>query len=137
MHHSRFHYQTRFHHFKYRTPYEIPYIWNIGSQDQLYMHFPIHLNLCKMKSPLVGIPGFILMCKLYKPYPKDAVFQISEYKDCQFMRRSSNIHKFYPFLGPIGSSPLIVRKLESPFPQRCFLPNMVQINQFNGFGEVV
>jgi len=35
-----------------------------------------YISLYKMKRPLV-----------YKPCPKDAVCQISEYLDCQFMRR--------------------------------------------------
>jgi len=41
---------------------------------------------------------FIFIHKLYKPHPKDAVCQISEYLECWFMRRR--------FL-----------KMESPFPK--------------------
>jgi len=39
------------------------------------------------------------MHKLFKPCPKDAVCQISEYLECQFVgRRSFKFTKFYPFL---------------------------------------
>jgi len=60
----------------------------------------------------------IFMCQLYKPYPKDAVCQISEYLVCQFMRRKcSKIHPFCPLLGPNRCQPLDFCKLETPFPK--------------------
>jgi len=81
--------------------------------------FP-YITLCKMKHPLVGpFLGdfiFIFMCKFYKPCPKDALYQISDYLDCQFMRRRFfKIHKilplFTPYWVPIGASPLIFANL--------------------------
>jgi len=62
------------------------------------------------------------MCKVYKPCSKDAVCQISEYLDCQFMRRTfSKIHQILPFFAPYGGlnrcQPLDLHTLESPFPK--------------------
>jgi len=75
---------------------------------------------------------FIFMCKLYKPCPKDAVCQISEYLDRQFMRRrffniQQILHFFGPVWAPIGASPLILQTL-IPIPQRSFLPNLAEIS---------
>jgi len=76
-----------------------------------------------MKRPLVGVflADFVFMCKVYKPCPKDAVCQISECLDCQFMWRYFIIHqKFTPFCplwGPKRCQPLEFCKLESPFPK--------------------
>jgi len=80
------------------------------------------------------------MCKLYKPCPKDAVCQISEYLDCQFMRRrSSKIHQILPlsapYWAPIGASPLIFLNLNPHSPK--MLPTKFGSNQFSGFGEEV
>jgi len=56
------------------------------------------------------------MRKVYKPCLEDAVCQISEYLDCQFMRRTFlKIHQilpiFAPYWAPIGASPLIFANL--------------------------
>jgi len=70
------------------------YIWNSFTFG-LLVHkkrdlnvFP-YINICKMKCPLVGpfLGGIYFYAQLYKPCPKDAVSQISEYLECQFMRR--------------------------------------------------
>jgi len=74
---------------------------------------------------------FIFMRKIYKPCPKDAVCQISEYLDCQFIRTFSKIHQILTFFAhygaPIGASPLIFAT-RIPIPQSYFLPNLVQIS---------
>jgi len=77
------------------------------------------------------------MRKVYKPCPKDAVCQISEYLDCQFMRTFSKIHQILPFFAPygasIGASPLICTHLNPHSPK--MLPTKFGSNQFSGFGE--
>jgi len=80
------------------------------------------------------------MRKLYKPCPKDAVCQISEYSDCQFMRRRFfKVHQILPLFAlygaPIGASPLIFANLNHHSPK--ILPNKFGSNQFSGFGEEV
>jgi len=80
------------------------------------------------------------MCKLYKPCPKDAVCQISEYLDFQFMRRRIfKIHKilplFAPYWAPIIASPLIFANLNPHSPK--ILPTKFGSKQFSGFGEEV
>jgi len=68
--------------------------------------FPYILSQCKMKRPLVKsfLGRFYFYAQIYKPCPKDDACQISEYLDCQFMRRRCfKIHQFYPFLPLIGS----------------------------------
>jgi len=95
-----------------------------------------------MKCPLVGPfwADFIFMCKLYKPCPKDAVSQISDYLDFQVMRRTfCQIHQILPlfarYWAPIGASPLIFTNLNPHSPK--ILPTKFGSNQFSGFGEVV
>jgi len=56
------------------------------------------------------------MSKIYKACPKDATHQLSEYLDCQFMRRIFfKIHRilplFVPYWAPIGTSPLMFANL--------------------------
>jgi len=75
------------------------------------------------------------MHKLYKPWPKDAVCQISEYLDCQFMRRRFfKIHQilslFATYWAPIVASPL------NPHSPKILLTKFGS-NQFSGFGEEV
>jgi len=71
------------------------------------------------------------MCKFYKPCPKDAVCQISEYLDSQFIRRRffkihQILHLVVPYGAPKRASPLIFANL-NPHSQRCFLSNLVEI----------
>jgi len=78
------------------------------------------------------------MCKLYKTCPKDAVCQISEYLDCQFMRRTfSKIHQILLFIAPyrasIGVGPLLCTDFNPHSPN--MLPTKFGSNQFSGFGE--
>jgi len=80
------------------------------------------------------------MCKLYKPCPKDAVYQISEYLECQFMRRRFfKIHQilpiFAPYGDPVGTSPLIFSNSNPYFLQMD--STKYGSNRFSGFGEVV
>jgi len=80
------------------------------------------------------------MRKLYKPCPKDAVCQISEYLGCQFTRRRFfKIYQilpiFAPYWAPIGASPLIFANWNPHSPK--ILPTKFGSNQFNGFGEEV
>jgi len=77
---------------------------------------------------------------LYKPCQKDAVCQISEYLDHQFIiRRLFKIHQilpvFAPYWAPIGASPLIFAKLNPHSPK--ILPTKFGSNQFSIFGEEV
>jgi len=66
-----------------------------------------------MKRPQAGpfLGTFYFYVQIYKPYPKDAVCQISENLDSQFMRRFFKIHPnftpFCPYWASIGASPLI------------------------------
>jgi len=118
------------------------YIWIIGSQEEeLYKYFPI-LTYVKWNAPLWGHfwAEFIFMCKLYKPCPKDAVPQISEYLECQFMRRrfykiDQILPLFAPYWAPVGASPLIFTNLNPHFPK--MLPTKFGWNWFSGFGEEV
>jgi len=95
------------------------YIWIIGSrEEEVYMYFPNCISLCKMKRPQVGpfLGGFFFMRKLYRPCPEDVVCHISEYLDCQFVRRTpSKIHQilplFAPYWVPICVNPLIFSNL--------------------------
>jgi len=78
------------------------------------------------------------MSEVYKPCPKDAVRQISEYLDCQFMRRTfSKIHQILHFVGlygaSIGASPLIYADFNPHSPN--MLPTNFGSNQFAGFGQ--
>jgi len=61
--------------------------------------FPF-ICLCKIKRQFWA--DFIFMRYLYTPCPEDAVYQISEYLECQFMR-CFKIQKFYPFFPFIGA----------------------------------
>jgi len=70
----------------------------------------------------------------------DAVCQISEYLECQFMRRiSSKIHQILPHFAPnwppIGTNPLIFANL-NPHSAKM-LPTIFGSNQFSGFGKEV
>jgi len=80
------------------------------------------------------------MRKGYKPCPKDAVYEISGYLKCQFMRSSSFkihqiLHLFSPYWAPTAASPLIFTNLNPQSPK--MLPTKFGSNQFSGFGEVV
>jgi len=79
------------------------------------------------------------MHKIDKPCPKDAVCQISEYLDRQFMRRFFKIHQilplFAPYWAPIGARPLNFAKLNPHSPK--ILPNKFGSNQFSGFWREV
>jgi len=81
----------------------------------------------------------LFLHKLYKTCPKDAVCQISEYLDCQFMRRFCKIHQivhlFALYWATIGGSPLIFAKLNPH--SLMILPTKSGSNQFSGFGEEV
>jgi len=71
------------------------------------------------------------MHKLYKPCPKDAVCQISQYLDCQFMRRRFlKIHQILPPFAPYWATNL------NPHSPKI-LPTKFGINQFSGFGEEI
>jgi len=76
------------------------------------------------------------MHKIYKPHLKDVVRQISEYLDCQFMRRrSSKIHQILPLFAPIGASLFIFGNLNPHSPK--MLPTKFGWNNFSGLGEEV
>jgi len=78
------------------------------------------------------VADFIFMRKFYKPCFKDAVFQISEYLECQFMRRSFKIHQILPLL---GASPLIYANL-NPHSLKILATKFGR-NQCSGFREEV
>jgi len=88
--------------------------------------------------PFLG--GFYFMGNLYKPCPKDVVSQLSEYLDCQFMKKDffkfTKFDHFLPLMGhPKGASPLIFANFNPHSPK--MLPTKFVRNQFNGFGEEV
>jgi len=75
--------------------------------DYLFMRrrafnvFP-SIFLCEMKHSLVGpILGgiFFFKGKLYKPFPKDTVYQISEYMECQIVKFFKT-NQILPLFGP-------------------------------------
>jgi len=108
--------------------------WIIGLMRKRELNVLPYISLWKNKAPLVGLflGGFFFMCKLYKPCPKDAVCQISEYLDCQFMRRrSSNIHhspNITPFCPLLGPNMCHFANLNPHSPKiYYFIPNLVEI----------
>jgi len=74
-----------------------------------------------MNRPFLG--GLYFYAQIYKPCPKDPVYQISEYLDCQFVR-SSKIHQtltlYFPFLCRNGCQSLDFLKPEFPIPKYAF-----------------
>jgi len=105
------------------------------------MYF-LFFSLYKMKRPIVGpfFGRFYFYVQTLQTMSQDTGCQISEYLDCQFMRRRFfKIHQilplFAPCWAPIGASPLIFTKLNPHSPK--LLPTKFGSNQFSGFGEEV
>jgi len=76
---------------------------------------------------------FIFMHKVYKPFPKDAVYQISEYLKHQFFKIHKMLPPFPPYWTPTGASPLIF-ELEFFFPTN--LNSLYQWMLPTNFGHV-
>jgi len=63
------------------------------------------------------------MHRLYKPCPKDAVYQISEYLDNQFMRRFFKIHKILPLFAPYGAPKCVSFIMFTNYNNTCSIHN--------------
>jgi len=98
--------------------------------------FP-YISLCKMKHPLAGpfFGRFYFYEQTLQPYPKDAVCQISEYLDCQFMRRTfSKSYHILHFIASYGASTGVSPLLCADFNPHS--PNMLPTKSVQWFWRV-
>jgi len=100
-----------------------------------------HISLCKIKRPLVEpfLYGFDFYEQIYKLCPKDAVGQISEDLEWQFMKRNllkfTKLYALLLLIGPQKRPAAWFSQTWIPIPYRCILANLVEISSKEKFTD--